>query len=513
MSQLSAELGSTVGRYQRALLTKFFVLTALTVACLFALGLRFESILARGVLAVVAVLAVLGIAYGVRLRWLSRRAAMQKIDDTLDLKQRLLTVSEFEKLSDPPPLYNQLLEDTREKMGRMQQHLPRPVDRKALVLAVLLLLLLFFPWKGTAPIQLAQLFMPPSSSPIPPPDPQQDQQQPTHPDQPQDRQESSSQQEEENQEQPSKGSQPKPQPSEGSGESESSPQRQKSGDSKDGEDSSEGSQGEQQSSQGSDTEPGDGQQGSEQQSSNQQDQQGRAQQSGSQQEQGGGDSKEGASSSEANNTDGSQSNERKDSAHQQQLSGEGQQEQSAASQSSDQPGQGEKSGGAGAHREAQAVSESSEGNSGQGASVGGQEALRGDIQKLLKEMQGELQEIQAQLEQQADKEGPSAGQGTDPNLYGDAQMPPSILGNESKVPLQLETDTERIESKRKAGGVGSASYEGVSTEGPSAKREEAFLAEQPLEETAGARRAVPPEYQSVFESLYQRTGETNEDKP
>ena len=103
-----------------------------------------------------------------------------------------------------------------------------------------------------------------------------------------------------------------------------------------------------------------------------------------------------------------------------------------------------------------------------------------------------------------DQPHPQAGIGTDPDLYGDdTDMEP---GTGPELPIQLKTDEARTSSRREGGGTGRPSGE-VASAGPEALPESAVLSDEPLEETSVDRRAAPPEYQPVFDRLYQRTAE------
>ncbi len=131
----------------------------------------------------------------------------------------------------------------------------------------------------------------------------------------------------------------------------------------------------------------------------------------------------------------------------------------------------------------------------------GNEALRAEIQELLKEVSGELQQLQAQLAQAQDTTPPPAGTGTDPNLYGNADPLPKETGGHN-VPIQLKTDKTPSTKPRKGGGTGRPSGE-VSGEGPKAQAEAADLSDQPSEESAASRQPIPPAYRSIFDRLQQ----------
>jgi len=142
------------------------------------------------------------------------------------------------------------------------------------------------------------------------------------------------------------------------------------------------------------------------------------------------------------------------------------------------------------------------GSQGTGQSFGEGAALKAEIQQLLKEVSGELKNLQAQLE--AANAQPEAGTTTDPNLYGDASALEDMTA-QSPIPLELKTDTGATQKPRAGGGVGKPTGE-ISPDGPRTKAEEAHLSEQPLEETAASRQPVPAEYRSVFDRLQRQRG-------
>lgn len=141
-------------------------------------------------------------------------------------------------------------------------------------------------------------------------------------------------------------------------------------------------------------------------------------------------------------------------------------------------------------------------------SSGGQQALKADIQELLKEMSGELKALQAQLA--AQQPAPQPGQGADPELY----EAPSALGDAlaGTVPIPLRTDTAQTKASRPGGGTGRASTE-VSDASPQMTPQEAVLSEQPLEESPVARQPIPPEYRGVFGQLHHQPSPSNEAAP
>ena len=143
--------------------------------------------------------------------------------------------------------------------------------------------------------------------------------------------------------------------------------------------------------------------------------------------------------------------------------------------------------------------------SGAGQSSVGQDALKADIQQLLKEVSGELKQLQAQMD--ASQHQPQIGTSSDPNLY-DAPTPVDTTTG-SALPIQLQTDQATTKTPRPGSGVGRPLGE-VSAASPQAKAEAAQLSDQPLEETPVPREAVPPEYRPIFDRLHQQTTQPSE---
>jgi hypothetical protein len=125
--------------------------------------------------------------------------------------------------------------------------------------------------------------------------------------------------------------------------------------------------------------------------------------------------------------------------------------------------------------------------------------LKAEIQELLKEVSGELKQLQAQLATAKDKPPLDAGTSTDPKLY-ESPMTLDRKGG-TVLPIQLQTDTTPIKAQRPGSGVGPPSGE-VSGALPQMKAEEAELSDEPLEEPSAPRQMVPPEYRSVFDRLH-----------
>ena len=511
-SPLLTELGPFVRRYQRALIAKALVLGGLGLCILLVAGWRLHSAdlgpaWLDAALMTVAVGGAAGLGWWVRRRWMSRTAAVRALDDAMGLEQRLLTASEFEGAATPPALYPLLLQDTRERFSAFAKHMPSLFDRPALAASIVLLLLLLWPMGGGGLMQLARDT---DSTQTPQPSPEEYQ---TPPESRQQDEQQSSQQagqsEQDRGQRPQRGDrqEPFPSPSDQPRESQGSPAASASrqgesegrGEGPQGE-SSEGSSGEREMARGAGGQP--------ESSSSPKDAQREGELAQGQQDWE-------AQQREASQQEGTSSgaDKRTTAEHgqsQQAQEGEGRQQASGAGErDARQQAQGQEGSGQGQQQQAMASGQSGAKGGESGQSAGGSQALRGDIQELLKELQGELQQIQQQLAAKTSDEAiPHAGTGTDPNLYGDdAQIE---RGTGSELPIQLETDTAPTSSQRQGSGTGEPSGK-IAKAGPQMPLESAVLSDQPLEELASQRRVVPPEYQPVFENLYQRTSEPTED--
>ena len=129
-----------------------------------------------------------------------------------------------------------------------------------------------------------------------------------------------------------------------------------------------------------------------------------------------------------------------------------------------------------------------------------QEALKADIQQLLKEMSGQLKQLRAEVEaqQRSDTPNPLPGTGTAPQLYGDATAIEKTNGRQ--FPLQLDVDTQPASTTRRGSGVAAPSGQ-ISDATPQQQAEEAALADRQAEEQGVSRQPIPPEYRPVFERL------------
>ena len=191
-------------------------------------------------------------------------------------------------------------------------------------------------------------------------------------------------------------------------------------------------------------------------------------------------------------------------------SGRAGQGESAQQRSGDATTQSQGGNGKERQRAEQAMGQQQSAAGGLGQSSRNQEALREDIQQLLKEVSGELKQLQAQMAAAEHHSPPEAGMSSDPNLY-ESPMPLERSAGEA-VPIQLKTDTAQTAAQRPGGGVGTPSGE-VSSAMPRTQAEDAQLSDQPLEETPVSRQPVPPEYQSVFDQLRKPNTPPAEKKP
>ena len=476
-------------RYRAALTTKAGLLAGLGVGVASALGWRLQLLqvpwaLCLGVPVGIGVLAVSGVAWWLRRRWISPSSSAAYLDQTLGLQQRLVTAAEFAQAPQPPALYPLLIEDTARQCSPEHAKLPRPVNRVTALLALILLLLLLWPVAGRSPLmQLAQL-----PQTVPPPRPPE---QPTPPPQPQSREQQQQQQ------QQGGGSSDQQQAGGGSGTPKSDQQKSGSG----------GESQPQEQRDGESGQAGKSGQGSSNQSN--QAQSGRDQRSGQGTEEQRGGEQQGQRGSQEQ-TSGSQGQQHQGQAEQA-AGAKGQNQSSGATGQQQQPQAGTQQGDQRSGSQQGSRAEQRPGSGGGQLSSGDQQALKAEIQQLLKEVSGELKELQAQLETAKDQSPPPAGTSTDPNLYeSPAPLDPS---KGDALPIQLQADQAPTKSPRPGGGVGTASKE-VSKEGPSMKAEDAQLSDTPIDETPANRQVVPPEYRDVFDRLNRTTnGITNDQAP
>ncbi len=456
MTEVTTLLQRFHHRYRRALLARIAVLATLAIGLLGVLAWRlamWQVPVGRRtwMLAGLGGLTVLALGWWVHRRWISPRATAAHLDRALGLQQRLVTAAEFADSEQASSLYPLLVEDAVSHCATGRARFPRPWDRLAAGLVVLILLLLLLPRAGIAPTRLAQL--PPSVQP--PPEPK------------------------------------TPPPPQSQGAQSAQSQQPQSGASD--------------RSQGGQSQPQQGQQGKgEQPSGNASPQNGQSQPGDAQQ-----DDQRQQSGSESQQTGGSQSDRAQQQQDAQRANAGGQQAKGAQrGQQSD--GQGQQPGDQrGAQQQANA--QQGQGKGGTGLSPGNQEALKAEIQGLLKQVSGELKELQAQLENAQDLPKPEAGTSTDPELYGRDAEPPSPKGSR-EVPVQLQTDEKQVKTQRPGGGTGKPST-AASAATPKTKTEAVALSEAPLEETATSRQSVPPEYRGVFDRVHRPSGQPTEQEP
>ena len=494
MTRLAEVLRQFTSRYRAALLTQTAVLATLGLGVLGAAAWRLQllhvpSRWSVGAPAVLAAAAVVSLGWRVRRHWLSFHQGAAYLDQRFGLQQRLVTAEEFDATAHPSPLYPLLVEDAVRRCDIMRAHLPKPLTRTGGVLALVLLLLLVWPRGGRPAMRLAQqpaLPSPPSSSPNNTP-------QTPQPNGSSGQSRSDSQQSQ-GQQAPASGGGANQQPQQSGG---------SSGQSHDERQQGQGQQGQGQQGQGQGS-PADAR-GAQQQHTPS----GGQAEDGRQGAQGKGAAGAGRETGQRRQQSGT---ERGSQQGAQQGAKPGAQPNGASGRSAEgrQPGGNEP----GAESSLPAPPQNV-GGAQAGQSPGDQAALRGEIEQLLKEVSGELKQLQAQLDTAKSQaqpdagpahDGGEAGTGTDPQLY-DASPSPSTLDASGAPPLaiQLQTDAGTVKTSRPGSGVGSASKTAASAS-PQASAEPAQLSEIPLEESSSVRQPVPPEYVGVFDRLHrQRT--------
>lgn len=449
MNDITSLVHRLTTRTRRRLLLRAVLGSLMGLACAGLVALRLQqagvesgriSLLSAGIIAVI----VAWQWWSVRRNRQRRLTLVYDLDRSLGLDARLLTAVEFADAPTPPVLYSRLLEETAKALPQAQRRLPPVLDRPGAALALVALVLLLWPHANTLHLAMTPPppvapETPPVTPPEPPPQPQQDQQ----PNQQQTQQQSGQDQQKQHQ---GGGQQPQPQ---GSG-------------SKD----PQASQGNQQADQSQQPkeQPGD----SGKQSQQQADQ--------SQQQQGGKDGKSGAEQA---------SGQPKDAAKKGQQGGEDGKAASAKLAAKGEKGDAGKAGV----------------NSGSPSDAAQQQALKADIQQLLKELSSELKEMQAEMEaKQSNSKEPSplAGGTTDPQLYEQSAKLDKASG--TRLPVQLEVDTKPTTAPRRGSGTGQASKQ-ASEALPQQQPEDATLSDVRTAEQGQARHAIPPEYQPVFERL------------
>lgn len=432
---------------QRRVIVRTVVIVTLGFACLgvaaWRLGITTQS--RPWVLAVVGLGGIGVIAWQLwrcRRDWLSLDEPLVKLDHALGLQARLVTAAEFADQPNPPALYETLARETAQAMPEIQRRLPRVADHRTGLLLIALAILLLWPNSRVGLLPLI-----PPSTPSVPPTPPEEVPSPPEPQSGDQQQQSGGS---------SAGSQGQPQQQEQGSSSKASSQNQQQAD----------------ASSKAQSDPSKASQQAKEQAAQQRDASSSKSSSESK-----GDASQQRGQSAQNETGG----QRGDSGRQEsQGMGQGQDQQQAASQ--------QKPGGS---------------QAGAASSLGqGQELTKADIQRLLKEVSGELKALQAQLEaQQQDLPQPTAGTSTDPELY--EQAAPLEPSKGSTMPIQLEVDPQASAAARRGGGVGQPSGE-VASDGPQQQPEEVTLAAHGEEESGVDRQRIPPEYQPVFDQLTTR---------
>jgi hypothetical protein len=503
-----------ITRYRTALLVKAAVLASLGLLLTGVLALRLRALHGSSPWSLAIpglVLGVMGCGLGwwLRRHWLSGRRAAAFLDRELGLEQRLVTAEEFAAAAQPPPLYPLLVEDAARHCSSANPRFPRPVDRTAAPLALIVLLLLL--WPRIDPVRFpARPQAPRTPTPrapndqVTPPPQRQDERQRQPP--PAAQQQSSgagaqgagdSSAGQQRQQVPSAaGGAGSPQTPQGGSRGDEQNQSQQASAGQGSPSSESGAQGREQSASGA------AQQGAQPRDAAQAGQAGRDQAEGRREQ---GDAQSGSSQADAARQ-GGRSGQR-----------DGQQ-QASASQGGGQQAGGDRaqaaSPGARASQEGAQHAQSDAGRSAAGSPSGtGRqgsaegEALKADIQQLLHEMSGEIEQLQAQLSTiEQSQSQPTIGTSTDPELY---EAPAKLEGaGTSTLPIHLQTDTAPIQSQRAGGGTGTPSGT-VDSARPTAKAEEVQLADEPLEERAASRQVVPPEYRTVFDRLRKSSAEPN----
>ena len=478
---LAGPLGRFMSRYQRALLLRMGVVSALGLGVCAAIAWKLgHAGLGAGWRHGVVVGGLALTAAAMWLWWrrgrLPVRAACSQLDRSLSLQERLTTIEEFASATPTPVLYPMLVQETARVLSAARgPAVPKPVTRTAIVLALLLLLALFWPL-GTPPMRVAGVPPSPMTQPQPPPTPE-PQPSPSAQDQQRDQQNNAG-----------AGQGPQQQPSTGQDQSQGGSQGQQSRNGQRGEGrDQEGREG----ASGGDTARGsqEGQPQSAQDGASQD-----QAQTGSDASQDGARERQGEQTRAEQQRDGSQPRD-------------GDSRDGSEQRGMDQASQRSDGSGGSAQEQAQRVQERARAQAAQGqrggsqgaATAGDQQAMKAQIQELLQEMSGELEQLQSDL---ASKEqGPQAGTGTDPELFG----PPELPETEGRrtAPIGLRTDEAQTSRQRRGGGVSAPSGQ-VDERLPELQPEDAQLSSTSEEVAPVDRQTVPPPYRSIFDRLFHR---------
>jgi len=494
VTTLATVLQQFTTRYRTALLLKAGVLAALGLAVAGLLALRLRALQGPSPWSV-AIPGLLvgamggGLGWWLRRHWLSGGRAAAHLDRELGLQQRLLTAEQFATAAQPPTLYPLLVEDAARQCSRANPRFPRPVDRTAVPLLLMVLLLLV--WPRIDPVRVP---MKPPSPTLPPP------QRPNEPPAPQQR-------EDERRQPPSSAQQPAGASAQGVEQSSAGDQRQQSPQSQ----SSEQGQSRQTRAGSDSTSSASGAQDGEHTAAHTSGQSGQSQDAApagqADRRQAEGRQGQGANQAASSQADAGRQDERSGRRGGQQASmsqrggqqagGDRAQAASPGSQARQGDGQGQQD------AAGQSAAGSASGMGREGSAEG--EALKAQIQELLHEMSGEIEQLQAQLSSlEKSQSPPTIGASTDPELFEAAEPLDGPAG--ASLPIQLQTDTTQIRSQRPGGGTGTPS-DTVDNARPTAKAEDVQLAEEPLEERAASRQVVPLEYRTVFDRLRKRPSE------
>ncbi len=477
--ELATSIQWLLQRYRHRLVTRTGLVGLLSLGCVSALVWRLwlaktppAGLFGIGLVGLLALGGWQWLAW--RRERLSTNTVALDLDRTLDLHARLITATELAQEPNPPALYPRLLQETHEALASASAQLPRVADRRVAGLSAALLLLLL--WRSHPVASLTQFakHIPPQPQPqqlLPQPPERQD----TEAQSPRDQQQQAASAQRE-----SKQGADQPQPSESASSSSKESSASTSG-------SQASSQQQPSSERPSDTKEEGGGQGTDQRSK------GSPQRSEA--------DKDRASDRRPSSPD---SSERQPASDQKRAASQSTRDQrpdrragqTGASSTSQRNGTTERQQRASASTQG---AQMSEGSSSKDQLA--QDALKVEIQQLLKQLSEELQSLQAHVtEQRLERPHPAPGTSTDPKLYDDADVSPQADASQRRLPIQMTVDQQMAASRRPAGGVGEPSDD-VAAQTPQQLEEEAQLSTQAADAEAVKRHAIPPEYQPVFDRL------------
>ena len=489
-------------RYRAAVLTRAMVRATLALGLVGALAWRLHALpmplmYRRALPALLAGIAVLGAAWWARHHWMVRESVAAHLDRVLGLQQRLVTAAEFSSATETPTLYPLLVEDAAQRIRRGVVRFPTCWDRTTGVLAVALLLAWLWPSGGHLFLRVVHRLQPaaqpPGASDSATPPPPSDERAsgdhsssatsspaPNH--QGADHQPPSSGVGQSSPPSPGgSGAQSAHAPSNGSGtSSQETPQS-----------SSEGSASSAATPhRGSGSQPGGQGRGPMAGSMTAQEAAPRDRQPVVNQQQAGQPSPANPGASARPSPRGDGADVQRSDASQSAGAGRSRDDRATSSPEHARVSSAQASRESGGQQQA--------GGSG-GRATADQDALKGDIQKLLKEMSGELETLQGQLSELKNQPSPAPGSGTDAKLFGSPESFDHARGG--VTPIQLQTDGADVAAHRPGGGTGQPSGTAEAA-APTATPEAATLSEQPLEERSASRDVVPPEYRDVWDRLH-----------